>query len=215
MKISRTIQMIAMAFALAALPCAALAAPVAQGGVIYVDGIPQAFAVVFDGEEMVSNAQLSINGVGMSSDAEGVYSLDLRGYLAGDTLVFTANDAAGNLIYTSSGVIPAEVNMANANPPTTAGAEYTMEWSGGADAKAFSADYADLAYGLVYSDNFAPGTSSMIIPSSITYAGGAIFGASAISGDTKFLNLTQTELQKRSYFLINRSAWIEADLAQE
>lgn len=214
MKLSRTIQLIAMAFALAALPCAALAAPVAQGGVIYVDGIPQAFAVVFDGEEMVSNAQLSINGVGMSSNGEGLYSLDLRGFGAGDTLVFTANDATGTLIYTSSGVIPAEVNMASANPPTTAGAEYNMAWSGGIGATAFSADYADLVNGLVYSDYLANGTGAMNIPAGITYEGGAIFAASAISGDTKFLNLTMTELMKRSYFLINRSAWIEADLAQ-
>jgi hypothetical protein len=214
MKISRKFMLIALAIALTALPCAALAAPVAQGGVIFIDGIPQAFAVVFDGEEMISDAQVSINGVGMSSDGDGLYSLDLRGYNAGDLLVFTAKDATGKLIYTSSGVVPAEVNMASANPPTTAGAEYTMEWSGGGDAKAFCADYADLANGLVYSDNLAPGTSTMMVPAGITYAGDAIFAASAISGDTKFLNLTMTELMKRSYFLINRSAWIEADLAQ-
>lgn len=214
MKLTRTLKLMALACALAALPCTALAAPVAQGGVVYVDGTPQAFAVVFDGENMISDAQVSINGVAMTSEGDGLYSLDMAGYSAGDTLVFTANDAVGNLIYTSSGVIPGEVLLTAARLPYAAGAEYTMEWAGGSGAAAFAADYADLINGLVYSDNFASGKGSMTIPAGITYAGDAVFAASAISGDTKFLNLTEEDLQTRSYFLINRSAWIEATLAQ-
>ena len=214
MKPTRTLMLIAAACALAVLPCAALATPVAQGGVVYVDGTPQAFAVVFDGEESVDDAQLSINGVAMTSEGDGLYSLDMAGYSAGDTLVFTANDAEGNLIYTSSGVIPAEVKMTSPRLPHVAGAEYTLEWAGGSGATAFAADYADMISGLVYSDNFASGKGSMTIPAGITYAGDAVFAASAISGDTKFLNLTEEDLQTRSYFLINRSAWIEVDLAQ-
>ncbi len=210
----KALTLLAFAFTLITLPFAAQAAPVAQGGVIYVDGIPQAFAVVFDGEEMISDAQVSINSTAMTSEEDGLYTMDLTGVQAGDTLVFRAEDSEGNLIYTSSGVIPAEVSMADSDQPTEAGAAYDIQWNGGSGAAAFGAGYADFEYGAVWSDYLAPSVTSLTVPATITYEGAAIFVAAAFSGDTQFLNLTETELQKRSYFLINRSAYIEASLVQ-
>ena len=151
-----------------------------------------------------------------------VYYADLGRLTSGDMVDFVAKTSLGNVFYQHPEVAipekavilrPVEGEAIDVNE------NIAVQWNGSVNAEGYVAGYLDASdsdaettdeNAGIYTEYVSASTTEVIVPSTCTKAGSAMFSVDAVSGDVGVF--TSKEDPFESFFIVGTSDWVAANI---